>query len=412
MTQALRQERAKLITDMRSIIDAAEGAKRDLTAEERSQYESIESDIDSLDSRIERIEKQEKIERSLTQPVDEHRHVETTSKEQVDYRNADSVRGTEEYRDAFCKVLTHGRDSLSHKEERALAAGSAGAGKELVAPLALANGIITALNEKVFMRKYADLQTLTTATALGNMRVTADPSDAEWTSEIVAAPEDNSMATDRRDVEPYPLKKMIKISEKLVRVTAQDVMQLVIDRLSYKFQLPEEAGFTAGSGTNQPLGVFTANAAGISTGRDIETAGVGAVVGDDLIDISESLPEQYLENARWLVHRNFMKLIRKLKDTSGQYLYQTGLQVGSPSTLCGFPIHRSERAPGTLAAGDYAAVFGNFKYYQIVDALDMRFQILRELFALTGEIGVIGQKETDGAPLLEDAFSRLKIKAA
>jgi len=51
---------------------------------------------------------------------------------------------------------------------------------------------------------------------------------------------------------------------------------------------------------------------------------------------------------------------------------------------------------------------GDFSFYWIADALDMQIQRLDELYAESNQVGFIGRLETDGMPVLEDAFRRLQ----
>jgi HK97 family phage major capsid protein len=72
----------------------------------------------------------------------------------------------------------------------------------------------------------------------------------------------------------------------------------------------------------------------------------------------------------------------------------------------------SEFAPNTFTASQYVAIVGDFKAgYYIVDSLQLEIEILTELFTLKNQQGVLGRKETDGMPVLEEAFSRLKLSA-
>jgi HK97 family phage major capsid protein len=57
------------------------------------------------------------------------------------------------------------------------------------------------------------------------------------------------------------------------------------------------------------------------------------------------------------------------------------------------------------------ATIGNFQYYWIVDSLNLSIQRVNELYLETDQTGFIGRKETDGMPVLAEAFIHLKIKA-
>lgn len=111
----------------------------------------------------------------------------------------------------------------------------------------------------------------------------------------------------------------------------------------------------------------------------------------------------------WVLHRECLREIRKLKYADGTYIWSPGLERGGEPNILGRPYVESEFAPNTFSNGNYAAVFGDFSYYWIVDALDVQFQVLNELYAVTNQIGYIGRKEMDAQPVMGEAFVRLKF---
>jgi HK97 family phage major capsid protein len=54
-------------------------------------------------------------------------------------------------------------------------------------------------------------------------------------------------------------------------------------------------------------------------------------------------------------------------------------------------------------------MLGDFSQYWIVDALTMTIQVLLELYAATNQNGYISRFESDGMPVLEEAFARVKL---
>jgi HK97 family phage major capsid protein len=73
------------------------------------------------------------------------------------------------------------------------------------------------------------------------------------------------------------------------------------------------------------------------------------------------------------------------------------------------PLMMSEYVPNTFAAGDYVGMFADFSHYWIADSLALQFQRLNELYALTNQVGFIGRMESDGMPVLSEAFSRIVL---
>jgi len=214
----------------------------------------------------------------------------------------------------------------------------------------------------------------------------------------------------KRELSPHPLAKYIKVSRKLLRTSAFDIEGLVRDRLAYKHAVPQENAFLNGSGSGQPLGVFTASNDGISTGRDVSTGNTDtAMTFDGLKEAKYTMKGQYWPRVRWVFHRDGVKQISKLKDGEGQYIWQASVVAGDPDRLLSFPTHMSEYAPNTFLSGNYVGILGDFSFYWIVDALDMEIQRLVELYAASNQIGFIGRMECDGMPVLEEAFVRVTL---
>jgi HK97 family phage major capsid protein len=217
------------------------------------------------------------------------------------------------------------------------------------------------------------------------------------------------MAFGRRELSPHPLAKYIKISRKLLRMVPS-VDGLVRERLGYKFAVTMENAYLNGTGNQQPLGVFVASNDGISTGRDASTGNTDTEIRfDGLIEAKYTLKAQYWPRARWMFHRDGVKMVAKLKDGNGQYLWRESVRVGEPDRILSFPVMMSEYAPSTFTTGLYVGILGDFAHYWIADALDMEMQRLVELYAATNQVGFIGRMESDGMPVLEEAFVRVKL---
>jgi HK97 family phage major capsid protein len=114
---------------------------------------------------------------------------------------------------------------------------------------------------------------------------------------------------------------------------------------------------TTGTGSDQPNGAVTASTLGV-TG----TAALGLPTGDNIIDLFYSLDGavRASNSFAFMASPTTISSIRKLKDTTGQYLFQPSLALGTPDTLLGRPlIENNAMAAGTSAksilAGDWAA---------------------------------------------------------
>ena len=395
----LREQRQKAIADARRVKDAADNAKREMTAEEVKTFDQHFADADKLEASIKREERVLEAER------------ETASQTEVEDK---ARRGTPEYKDAqIMRGLRAAFAGQAHDitpEYRALQAGTDSAGGYLVLPEKYISQLIKAVDNETFIRQKATKHSVPDASSLGAPYLAADPADADWTTELLIGSEDSTMAFGKRSLTPHPMAKSIKVSEKLLRASSIGAESLVMQRLAYKFGVTEEKGFMTGSGALQPLGVFTASNDGISTGRDYSTGNAtDSPTFDGLIGAKYNLKSQYQKRAEWIFHRDCVAKIAKLKDGNGQYIWQASKQVGDPDRLLGLAVNMSEYAPATFTTGLYVGILGDFSNYWIADALSMRFQRLVELYAATNQVGFIGRLEVDGMPVLEEAFSRVKL---
>jgi HK97 family phage major capsid protein len=413
----LRQQRAKYIHDARKILDHADAEKRELTAEEREQWDQLMAEADKREAQAVRLEKQELAEGSLDaslgrrsdppQPGEKPKLPPTETRER---------RATDEYRKAFNAYLIGGVQNFGPNEYRALQADSDVLGGALVAPMQFVNQLIKFIDDRLYIRQAATKHTVTEAQSLGMPSLDADPDDAEWTAELsTGAAEDNSMKFGRRELTPRPLRKRIKVSQRLLSLTSGGAETIVRDRLGYKFLVTEEKQFIVGDGANKPLGVAVASNDGIPAARDGTVAAAqltgnpDATLTDALIDTLYRLKDQYQQRATWLLHRDARKQIRKAKDANQQYIWQPGLAPGEPDTILLRPVWSSEYFNNTYTSGNYVAVCGDFSFYHIADAEQMTVQRLVELYAETGQVGFIGTRALDAMPVLAEAFSRLKI---
>ena len=393
----LLAKRANLVIQARNMNETAEREKRDFTAEEQTNYDLIFTDIDKLDVKVANLRKLGSVDAEKL----------SAEAEKPEGRGASgNPEAIEKQNKAFDTFI---RSGIMQPEMRALQADSDVTGGYLTTPQQFVNNLIKALDNQVFMRQWATVTPVTQAQSLGLPYLAADPADADWTSELGTGSADSNMQVGRRELKPNPLAKRILVSNKLLRLNP-NVEQLVIDRMAYKFGVTYEKAGMTGSGANQPLGVFTASADGISTGRDVSTDNTStAFTADGLKNAKYTLKAGYWPRARWLFHRDAVKMLSKLKDSTNNYIWQNSVQMGQPDMLEGIPVFTSEYAPNTFTTGLYVGILGDFSYYHIVDALDFGIQRLVELYAASNQTGFIGRLESDGMPVLEEAFVRVKL---
>lgn len=402
----LTERRVKAIKDARALLEKAEGEKRAMSAEENTAWDKFMAEAEECRAAIEQEEKQIAAEASLAAAANEPLALRDGAQggQQATANPAEAVQ-----RAAFVRYLLHGRDALNAQEVRALQADVDASGGTLVTPQTFIQSLIKGLDNEVLVRQHATKHQITNSETLGAPSLDADPDDADWTGEITSVTADSTMATGKRVLTPRPLSKLIKVSNKLLRLVPS-AESLVSDRMSYKFGVTHEKAFLTGSGASQPLGVFTASGDGISTGQDVSTGNTTTEIRIDGLKAAKyKIKSQYWPKARWIFHQDAVAQIAKLKDGTGAYYWAESVRVGEPDRLLNLPAHISQYAPNTFTTAQYVGILGDFSYYWIVDALNMTIQRLVELYAATNQIGFIGRMESDGMPVLEEAFARVKL---
>ena len=414
------------------------------TAEQQAQLDQCEQDMDDASEQIKQLEAQEARRERLSQAAAEieaadritNGQLPRETEQTVDNRSlADRMHAWAEQgmdrsqilaamigddRDdrqratsqAFSQWLLRGYVDPNLRSRAALQMDADTAGGYLVAPERFIARLIQDLDNNVFVRQFATVIPLMDAESLGAPSLDTDIADTNWTTELEIGTEDSSLAFGKRRLTPHPLAKYIKVSKDLLRSSAIGVEALVRERLAYKFGTVQETAFMTGSGAGQPLGLFTASDDGISTSRDVSTDNTTtAFTADGLIEAKYTLTTPYLQSGslRWIMHRDAVKMARKLKDGDGQYILQPGLTADRVDTLLGVPISVSEYAPNTFTTGLYVGLIGDISKFWIADAMGMEIQRLVELGAATNQDYFIGRLKTDGMPVLENAFVRVTL---
>lgn len=406
----LRDMRGKAAAEGRSILDKVDAEKRSMTTEERSAWDKCMDAVTGLGKDIEIEERQASVDLEMAK---------SGLFEASEQRGAKGDPDLEKRTAAFRKAILLGESRLNTEElrhlmpeQRGMTAGNDVAAGFLNAPPEFVKVLIQRVKDLVFIREMATIFPLTSGVSMGAPSLETDVDDADWTGEVNAAQEDTGIGFGRRELTPHALSKLVKISNKLLRSAAMDPETIVMDRLSYKFGITMEKGYLLGSGSQQPLGVFTASNDGVPTTRDISTGNTAtAITMDGLIAAKYSLKAQYQGKAVWLFHRDSIKQISQLKDGDGRYLWQPSTQAGQADMLFGRPLKMSEYVPNTFTASQYVGMFADFSHYWIADSLSLQFQRLNELYAVNNQIGFIGRLETDGMPVLPEAFARVKLSA-
>lgn len=200
----------------------------------------------------------------------------------------------------------------------------------------------------------------------------------------------------------YKYTKLSKVSKELVADSLFDLWGTILSPdFAQAFAKAENEAFTTGDGSAKPQGITAGGTAGVTA------ASQTTPTADEIIDLFYALDERHQVNAKWMMANASAKIIRKLKDGDGQYLWTPGFS-GAPQTILGRPLIINSSMPASTT-GLKAYIVGDFSYYWIFERQEMEMQRLVELYAGNGQIGFLADKRFDGHVMLATAFQYMTM---
>lgn len=313
-----------------------------------------------------------------------------------------------EYTDAFKAHFSKGSVSA------ALNKGADDEGGYL-APIEWDRTIVDKLVEVSPMRQIAQVQTISGAgfKKLFNLRGTG----SGWVGETAARPETTTPEFGPLTFTPGELYANPAATQQLLDDAEVDLEAWLASEVETEFAYQEGVAFVSGNGTNKPNGFLTyvtgaANAAAHPFGAiALKTAASAtAVTTDELIDLVYMLPQVMQQNARFVLNRNSLTTIRKLKDGDGNYIWQPSFQLGQPAQLLGYPVTEMAAMPN-VAASAVPIAFGDFRRgYLVVDRTGVR--VLRDPFTNKPYVMFYTTKRVGGGVQDPQAIKALKMAAS
>jgi HK97 family phage major capsid protein len=306
-------------------------------------------------------------------------------------------------RKAFASFVRNGREAMDALEVKSLVvANDAGAG--YLAPPQLSTEMIKQLTLFSPVRQAAYVgQTgspsiiLTTRTGITNTL---------WEGEVETS-EESEPAFGQLEIPIFGMKTYTDISVQLLEDSVQSVEALLSEALAEDFGKKEGTAFVNGTGNKQPRGIMVHPGVGY-----FPNGSTTVLASDPLIDLMYSLPPAYRNSGAWMMNGTTIAVIRKLKDTVGQYLWQPSLIVGQPDTFLGRPVIEAIDMPN-VASGNFPIVFGDFNMgYRIYDRVGLTF--IRDPFtqATNSLVRFHARRRVGGDVVRPQALLKLKMAAS
>jgi HK97 family phage major capsid protein len=183
------------------------------------------------------------------------------------------------------------------------------------------------------------------------------------------------------------------------------------------FAVEEATAVLTGNGTTKPTGMLNTTPTTVDDfGSPLRSAAIyqyvasaaspDAILPDALIDLVYKLNSRYRAGAKFFFNSTTAASIRKLKDTTNQYLWQPGLQMGEPDRLLGYPTSIWEQM-ASVASNAFPVGFGNLKRgYVLVDRVGLR--ITRDEVTTPGYVKFYVRRREGGIVLNNNAIKFLR----
>lgn len=198
-----------------------------------------------------------------------------------------------------------------------------------------------------------------------------------------------------------------------------NVEEWLTNEVADEFAYQEGVAVISGNGTSKPTGMT--NTAPVATADDASPKRAAAayqyvlsgdnspaaIDGDSLIDLVYTLNSRYRANATFVMNSATAGSVRKLKDTTNQYLWQPGLQAGEPDRLLGY-AHRTWEQMPDIAGGALPIAFGDFRRgYTLANRTGLR--ITRDNVTNVGHVRFYVRRREGGIVTNNDAIKWLKL---
>lgn len=362
--KALEEKRNDLKAQMEAMLDTAKAEERAMSSEEISKFDELENEIKNIDETIKREEKRSMLENK------EVKKDELTIEERDVNLFADHIRSIAEERRA----------------ETNLEKGTNGA----IIPKTIVNKIMTKVEDISPIYKLATKYNIAGTVNVPKEDETSDTITVAYATEFNELESHaNKFAT--IELTGYLYGALTKISKSLLKNNNFDLTNWVVNKMAKKIAKFIEKELLYGT---------EGKVSGVARSYDAENmkvtlAKAGAVTADELIDIQESVADEYQTDSIWIMNRKTRKAIRKLKDGQGNYLLEKDSTARWNYRLLDKEVYCSDNVVALGEAGKEAIFYGDFSGLAVKESEKSEIQILKEKFATQHAIGVVAWGELD-----------------
>lgn len=381
--KALLEKKNSLIDEMEGLLDKAKTEVRAFTDEEDSRIEEIKKEVRGLEKLIadkeefRALSKEEiKAEKGTEEMSKEERQLEVIEKEERQFIEA-----------------------VRNNELRNLTAGQNGK----IIPVSIASDVINKVVELCPILELSQVYNVA-----GELRL--PKYEADGTALIAAAYADEFTELAEKtasfstiDLSNQIVGLLVKISKSLINRADFDVRGFIVNEIAKKIAEFLEKEMLTGSQSGKIEGA-------INTKNVVTTAAPTKITTDEIIDLQMKLPTVYQKNAVFVMHRDVLKEVRKLKDGQGNYILQPDFRAAFGWTILGRPVYLSDNMDSQVATGKNVILYADFSGYAVKITKNVEIQFLQEKYATQYALGIVSYVELDAKIADEQKIAKLAMK--
>lgn len=381
-----------------------------LVAEYRSENDDRRAAADPLQA-----EKFSRMDRAIDQCMDRIRTLETKGRRPALGFGEEGVSlAALEHKGAFESYLRSGEtQALQRLEIKSTTSMTAPDGGYLL-PMLTEESVLARIAGLSPIRSIASVQ----AVSGSGLRKAVTPTGAQsgWTGDAAPGNAVQASAFVALDFPTGELFTQPAATQAMLDDVAVDIDGWISSEIVRAFAAAETTAFVNGNGTNKPKGFLTyptlAQASWSWNNLGFVTTGAAGAFAasnpsDSLVDLAHALKAVYRQNGTFVMNRKTQGAIRKLKDTTGNFIWQPPSMAGARSTLLNFPVVEAEDMPD-IAANSLSVAFGDFQRgYVVVDRIGIR--TMRDPFSTKPFVIFYTTKRVGGGVQDFDAIKLLRF---
>ena len=384
----LYEKKNSLLNEMEEILNKAKEETRSFTEEEKSRVEEIKSEI-----------------RGLEQVIANEEELRSFDKSNITRATGNSEKTTEErQQEEVEKEERQFIDAVATGEIRNLTAGNNGG----IIPVTIASDIIDTVKELCPLLDHADIYHVAGELRLPKFKATSSNADgvatpiaASYVNEFTELTESTAQF-ETINLTNQIIGVLVKMSKSLLNRANFDVRSFIVNKVAKTIvEFLEKEMLIANEGKIQGA---------INTTNEVVAANQDKFDTTDLVDLQMAIPSAYQKNCMWIMHKDILKALRKLKTADGQFILNADVTAPFGYTILGKPVYLSDSMPKNIAAGQNVMLYMDASGYAVKMTKSMEIQMLMEKYATQYAVGICAYVEIDAKIADENKIARLKMK--